>query len=148
MFSTDEVVYGKRQLSAPMVTGLGSTMSSSSVGKALLRKKMSPFWFRGRGGAEGDGRVHALGRAIHPAAFGAVERQFLAVQGEEVLAKKLAQVFKEITKAADHGVVSADRMLGLGDVHQVHHQHREHARDHKKRQDQGARLDDRLGNAM
>src|SRR3546814_1248311 len=50
-------------------------------------------------GTEGDVVRHALGRTVDPGAGQAVERAFLPVGGEPVLAEILAQLFHDITEA-------------------------------------------------
>jgi hypothetical protein len=68
------------------------------------------------GGAERDRVVLILGGAADPVALRAVEGQLLAIRGEEVLAKELAETLEQGAKPADHRIVATNRLLGLGDV--------------------------------
>ena len=101
---------------------LGRHRVLAQRGKRGIHEQHAAGALQVAGGAEGDRVVDVLGRTVDPGALGAVERQFLAVHGEEVLAEELAQVFEEVTEAPYDGIVAADRVLRLGDVHDVGHQ--------------------------
>ncbi len=66
--------------------------------------------------AKRHGVVHPNRRAVYPIPFGAVERQFFPVEGEEVLAEELAKPGKQIPEAPNNGIVAPDRILFLADV--------------------------------
>ncbi len=74
-------------------------------------------------GTEGHGAVDVFGGAIDPGALGTIEGQFFPVHGKKVLAEEFADVFEQITKAADDRVITTDGLLGLIAVDDVHHQH-------------------------
>ena len=78
------------------------------------------------GGTERDGVVDIFRGAIAPRPLRAVEREFLAIHGKEVLAEEFAQVLEQVTEAPDDGVVAPYRVGGLRDVHDEHHHDREH----------------------
>ena len=78
------------------------------------------------GRAEGHGVIDVLGGAIDQNPLGAVEGQLLAVHGEEVLAKELAEVLEEeVAKTPDYRKISADGLFGLGAVDDIHPRHGE-----------------------
>ena len=83
------------------------------------------------GGTEGHRGVEILGGAVHPGALGPVEWQFFPVEGEKILAEKLAEVLEDIAEPADDRVVPTDRMPGLVDVDHVHVDHRHDQDNHR-----------------
>ena len=86
-----------------------------------MRKKISPGRFRGFGRAEGDRAVDSFGSARHPGPLSAIKRQFLSIHREKVLPKKDAKVLEDIPQSADHWVVFANGLGGLGHINDVQH---------------------------
>src|SRR5579885_2039997 len=72
------------------------------------------------GRAEGHRGVDVLRRAIGPGTLGAVERQLLAIHGEEILAEEIAEILEEVAEPADDRIIAADGVLRLADVQHVH----------------------------
>ena len=72
------------------------------------------------GRAEGDRVVDILGGTIRPRTLRAVERHFLAVLCEQVLAKELAEVFEPVAETPDDRVVAPYRVLRLAHVDDIH----------------------------
>ena len=77
------------------------------------------------GGAETDHPALGLGKAVHPAARRAIERQLFPVVHEEVLSEVLALLLQEITQVPDDRIVAQDGVFLLSDVLDEH--------DHQKR---------------
>jgi hypothetical protein len=46
----------------------------------------------------------------------AIERQFLAIHGKKILAKKFTQVLEHVTEAPDNRIIAPDGLLRLADV--------------------------------
>ena len=67
-------------------------------------------------GAEREVVVDPLGRGVDPAPLVAVERTFLAVVGDDVLAQLRPHRFEQIAKMADEREISQDGVLALGEV--------------------------------
>ncbi len=78
------------------------------------------------GRAEGDSVVRAGSRPIHPIALGAIERQLLPVEREEILPEELAKRREQGTKAADDGIVAPDGVAGLADIDDEHDENGKH----------------------
>src|SRR5712691_12623468 len=68
------------------------------------------------GGAEADHPALGLGKAVHPAARGAVEGQLFPVVQEEVLTEIFTLLLQQVAQMADDRIVAQDGMLLLRDV--------------------------------
>jgi len=73
------------------------------------------------GRAKADGRAFAFGGSIGPVAFSTVERHFLSIHGKEILAKKLAQMLKQVAKTAHNGVIAPYSVSFLPYIDDIHH---------------------------
>jgi hypothetical protein len=73
-------------------------------------------------------------------ALGAVEGQFLAILGKQVLPEKFAQVLEKITKPAQDRVIASNSLFGLGDVGDIHVDNRQYQQASDQAYDYGADL--------
>lgn len=64
---------------------------------------------------------------------------------EMVLPEELPQVLEKIAESAHYGIVSPDRLAGLGLVDQVHDDDHQDSDPEQEQQGQGAPLDHGLG---
>ncbi len=120
------------------------------------RRDVGFFFFQGRertvgknhralgtqvfGGAEGGGVIHVFGCPVDPGALGPIKGHLLPVHGEEVLTKKLTQVFKQETETADHRIVPFYGAFGLKFVDDKQYRHHQHSRPNRQHEQPGKNL--------
>ena len=76
------------------------------------------------GRAEADDAAFVLGLLVDPPAGRPVERHFVAVAGEKVLAEILAHLLEKKPHAPDDRIIAQHGVLFLGDVpDELEHQH-------------------------
>jgi len=71
-----------------------------------------------------------------PASFAPRESANIAgldIHGKKILAKKFAEMFKEISKTANHGVISANRLPRLGAINHIQNRHKDNTQAKNER---------------
>ena len=81
---------------------------------------------------KGRSVTHVLGRTIHPAALSPVERHLLTIHGKKILPEKFTQFLEHIAKPSDDRIVTANGMLCLGNIPDIHHGQHQHEQPNRK----------------
>lgn len=109
--------------------------------KRRVDEKHRTFGTQVTRGAECARVVDIASRAIDPGTLGAIERQLLAVHGEEILAEELAKVLEPVAEAADDRIVAQHRTACLVAVDDEENQRGQHERAGHEQEQRGHEFD-------